>query len=520
MPVFRTAPPSLFREERAEAFEAFAEKAMDFLRKDYPSFECLGDVIKADGVAWQVLKQQSLYGENNPLRKCEGSLDFIAACLDEGISIKKIWNQVSRNNYQGILGELGFRGLHGIHFRMDVASEADRIAYTCKLANELFEDAARSSNLPALNILSAVTYEVKPSIIGFVVNPPSGEGGCRQVSVDEATSLSNLSYRGETQAHDDDSFRHAVKRYLQPDRLKDGLGQAVEKALIPLVYNFGYKLKAEGVDNETVMREVSRRIDILVADMGLNEAFQNALSRQILINLFSAFPDGLKMLQAKPEELQGVMLAPVLIDDPLAALFPSTLQGPLKLFSHSTVNPREHQAGKIIDYLTDAGYPLELDTAIQGCLATEHFLVHLAYRQSGRSPALEKKLEENIPLNQVHRSVLTYLSEPGHLCDYSDAAVLRVIAEALDLEENAVSKFKKPVPNRASRTPEGYSSMAPILKDRPHLFESVLEMIEDRNLLTQGIIEWCGFTHRELKALGKRAPNELKKVILESSLGL
>jgi hypothetical protein len=521
MPVFKTAKISLFREDRAKAIEDFAEKVMDYLSKDYPSDKCFGDIAREGGIEWQVLGNQKFWiGDSNPLKNSAGSLDFIAACLDEGIAIKRIWNQIGAHGYDSIVSEMVMRGLHSIHFRMDVANEADRIAYTCSLAGELLDDAAQNPRLPRMRILSATTREMNGTAIGLLVNPPSGDGDCQQITIDQAAVLSHQKYRGETHEDEDSFFRQAVADYLQVSLIDkvSNLVIVIEKAMVPLVYNFGYKLKAQGIDSQTVMHQASKRIDVLLSHVEMSKEFKVGLQRQILINLFSAFPDGLELLKAQPEELQGVMLDHALVSDPLARLFTHTLQGPLALFAHSSVKPEKSQAGKIIEYLAQAGYQLKLDTAIQGILANKYPLIHLAYQQDGASQGLERTLERD-GLEAIHRAVGQYLSEPSRLSQYSDLTVLKLISGALDfeLETRDTMKF---VPNLESRAPSKYASVALVLKARPHLFVPVLEMLEEKKMLTAGIFEWCGFDGRAIKALGNRAPKELKVMLLESGLGL
>lgn len=520
MQVFKTANISLFREDRAKAIEDFAEKAMGYLSKDYPSDKCFGDIAREGGIEWQVLGNQKAWiGDSNPLNNSAGSLDFIAACLDEGISIKKIWNQIGAHGYDSIVGEMVVGGLHGIHFRMDVANEADRISYTCRLANELFNDAAKSQHLSRLSIMSTATHELNVPTIGFLVNPPWG-GNCQHVTGDQAVLLSSLNYRGETRKEDDALFLHAVNSYLRVDSLErlSNRVAVIENALVPLVYNFGYKLKAQGADTKTVMDEATRRIDVLLSHVEMSKEFKVGLQRQILINLFSAFPDGLELLKAQPEELQGVMLDHALVSDPLARLFTHTLEGPLALFAHSSVKPEKYQAGKIIEYLAQAGYQLKLDTAIQGRLANSYPLIHLAYQQDGASQGLERTLERD-GLEAIHRAVGQYLSDPIRLSQYSDLTVLKLISGALDFELKTRDAMKF-VPNLESRAPSKYASVALVLKARPHLFVPVFEMLEEKKMLTAGIFEWCGFDGRAIKALGNRAPKELKVMLLESGLGL
>jgi hypothetical protein len=526
MPVFRTAKLSLFREDRARAYEALAERSMNELSNIYHGHQCFGDVVREEGVAWQLLNRQPWFRENNPMMDNGGNLDFMAACMDEGISVVKIWNHVNTCNITQFHRELAAHGLHGIHFRMDVSSEADRIAYTCELANAIFQGTFSKTGSPdPISSLSLLTKELRLAIYKFIESIPMSNHGYEELSRDQIGALVSLDYKGNLDEEDQAFFTSSVAELLNLKVPLNGmtftqLGQAIENAMVPLVYNFGYKLMADGAGILTTMKEAARRINVLVGFVPGSSEFCKALSRQMLINLFSAFPEGLKMLQAKPEELQGVMLNPVLIDDPLAEAFSMTLAGPVALFSQQTPTKPEMEEGILIKYLANAGYPVHLDTAINGYLANQSEMLFLACKSPGWSSAVDEKLQKNGKESQVNWRFAASLFKPDVLCQYSDQAVLNLIALSLDHEIREQSKYDAPVTAKDRRFPKGFASPAAILKDRPHLCEPVLEMLEQREWITPNIVEWCGFTHRELKVLGSRAPRALKSIVLESGLGL
>jgi hypothetical protein len=277
---------------------------------------------------------------------------------------------------------------------------------------------------------------------------------------------------------------------------------------------------ASGAGIQTTMNEADRRIDVLLGFYAASNDFKAALARQIQINLFSAFPEGLEILEAQPEELQGVMLNQVLVDDPAAQDFGATLSGPVALFSQRTQKRSEFRSGKLIEFLAGAGYPIHLDTAVDGYLAKEHDIANLLIGHSGWSPALDQAFQKEGHTGRVNKALSAPLFEPSVLRQYSDKAVLNMIAHALTFEFRAIQSGNQKTPMGFIKYFYRYDSPASVLRERPHLFEPVLQMLEARNCIEASIVAWCGFTHRELKALGNRAPKDLKKILLESSLGL
>jgi hypothetical protein len=97
---------------------------------------------------------------------------------------------------------------------------------------------------------------------------------------------------------------------------------------------------------------------------------------------------------------------------------------------------------------------------------------------------------------------------------YSDAAVLALVTRL-------ISHVQAP----GSRNPQKFleadaKSLDMTFKDRPHLRDEVLQLLIDHKLLTKDMFEWLGFGHRELKKVGREAPNELKQFVLQDALGL
>ena len=516
MAFFRNADISMFHEGRAQALEQFAEKANAYVREYKPDHEYLSDVLKDGGLGLSMLRAQPWF-EQSPLLNHRGNLDLLAGFVAEGADLSFVWPFISSKTIDLFQRDLVETGLHGIHFRMDLKDEAARVEHTCKLANYVFSTLyERQRQKSPLAALTSLTQGTDSAVDAYLAFDDERRRGAYGFSHEELAALTWSGARDWVSADSEDErvFRRGVQKMLSSARdhgLPDTkeLVARIQTALVPLVYNYGYKLKAQGTDNELVMEAADRRVDVLLDFMGPSPALREALKRQILINLFSAFPDGLEMLKARREELQGIVYSSVIFDDPMGRLFRRTLSGPVELFSQRNSVEKPDRGLGVINFLAKTAYPVDLSIGIHGFLAGQPGIVHLAHQYDGWSAALDKKLQVNIP-----RVLGVYLSDPERLRRYSDATVLKLIEHIFDKYTKNMAEFKG-----FTMMPTFYKRPASVLKDRPHLLEPVLEMIEARDILNPAVFEWCGFGGVELKVLGTRAPNALKKFVLEDSLG-
>jgi hypothetical protein len=524
MAFFRKSDISMFTAERAQALEQFAEKANDYVRELKPDHAFLSDVMKDGGVGLEMLRIQPWF-EQSPLLNHRGNLDLLAGFVAEGADLSFIWPYISSKTIYLFERDVTEVGLHGIHFRMDLKNEASRVEHTCKLANYVFDTThERQIQRSPISTLTTLTEGVDAAIEAYLDTGEEQRRGEYGFNQEELWRLTRNSPRDWVSAGSEDEimFRRGVRKMLSSIKdvggpsIKD-LAERIEFALLPLVYNYGYKLKAAGSDNEVVMGAAARRIDVLLDFIGPSPALREALRRQILINLFSAFPDGLEMLQAKREELQGVMSNPVFFDDSMGAMFKKTLAGPVELFSQCKSVEKPDRGLGVIKFLANTPYPVDLNIAIHGFLTWRSGIVHLAHQHQGWSESLDQRVQVNVP-----RVLGIYLSDPERLGRYSDAAILKLMDHYLDRFTERFEALKKFGPNvdiAVINMPEDYKSFAPVLQARPKLIEPILEMLESRGILTPPMVEWCGFGANELKTLGSRASTKLKRMVLEDSLG-
>jgi hypothetical protein len=489
-----------------------------------PDHEFLSDAFVNGGLPLQWLTTKLDLLETT-LVNYQGNLDFMAGLLEEKADLNFVWQYLSTKKLNKVRRDLGDAGLHGLHFRMNLKDDGARTHYTCLLAAHLVQNVSESQQrVSPIGSISALINQTDQAI-AIQEHLDTGHENTRGelgLSRDEMVALTDTNHNEWCTEESKAIFRRGVSKMLL--LLKDygevpspeDLATRIEGLMTPLVYNFGYKLKAQGKDDEVVIEAASRRIDLLLSFAPGAPSFHDALKRQILINLFSAFPECLERLQAQPEELQGVMLNPALISDPSAKLFSKTLAGPAQLFTRSSSMEKEERAFPLINFLAKTPYPIDLNIAINGHLFKHTGIIYLAHKHQGWSASLEEKILQSGSPMCINRNLGIYLSHPDRIRQYTDTAVLKMIEQAIYVEEKSSKHYARP----PDRGPMAYESIAPLLKERPHLAVPVIEIMDKYDYIRPAMIDWCGIGPEVLKILGSKAPSELKKVLLESSLGL
>jgi hypothetical protein len=524
MAFFRNTDLAMFRDDRALELEQFAEKANAGIRELCPSHEFLSDAFVNGGLPLQWLTMKfDLFQEN--LVNHHGNLDLMAGLLEENADLSFAWRYISTKNLSMLRRDVVDTGLHGIHFRMNLKNNASRMHYTLLLADQLlkttYEKQHRRSPIAEISALTNKADQAS-AIQEYLDLGVEESRGSLALSSGEMVALTDTDLNEFAIEERRNSFLYGVIKLLSSAKdseegpSMEDLATRIEGLMIPLIYNFGYKLKAQGHDDNTVIEVVSRRIDLVLSFAPGAPAFVEALKRQILINLLSAFPGSLELLQAQPEELQGVMLNPVLLSDPVANLFSRTLAGPAQVFTKSHSMEKEERAFPLIDFLANTPYPLDLNIALHGYLFKNTGIIYLAHKNQSWTAPLEEKILSSASPMCINRNMGIYLSHPERIRKYTDPAVLKMIEQAIYVEVKTCKHYQQPL----KRGPMAYESIAPLLKERPHLAVPVVQLMDKYDYVTPAMVEWCGIGPEVLKILGNKAPGALKKVLLESSLGL
>jgi hypothetical protein len=515
--MFRPKTLEILTDERVQSLRQFSEKAGPVLQSHIPTAEYIIDVLLNDYLAWSELDDHPTTTDIEKPMVARGGLDFIAACIHEDKDVAHSWDFLAECHDSEFRHDLVKCGLHGIHFRMNLKTQSDRMIYTCKLADIMFDRSGESSHLGIVPLtgFSLVSGHLEDCIDWYVIDEYAEEGGYTEYSEQELMALCGPTNHPILPIEDKAAFRRLVEQKIFGDEFPEsrhawGTAAKIEQALLPLIYNYGYKLKARGLPGHEVLVRASSRVEALLSFLPASSEFLKALERQILINLFSAFPEDLELLNAQPEELQGVMLNPILIKDTHVRFFQKTLAGPLALFTPRYSASVGHRGTQMVSFFKDTPYPLHLDMAVRGHLQGLQEIIHLAENCPGRSMVFEQLLLDDSTLFDPHIGLIRYLAEPEQLESYSDGAVLKLFEKVIINDDVHFVRD-----NGKSQVP----SVAPVFNQRPHLFEAVIQILEDNDRLNHTLFEWCGFGVKELKAIGKRAPSELKGAFLEDSLG-
>jgi len=530
--IFRNTSFDILAPERAQALESFARRCLEKLNVDGWDVSESTKLSDLDAQHWrEICDSPEFYGKN-PILDTKGGLDYIALCEKAGIDLFEHWDKVSSTSGDDMMLEMERSGLHGLHFRMNLPDPALRLAAVGALAEHLFylEEKVLTTT-PNLDYCHYPIVMMSCAIDDITDKLDDYQNWIsrQDSSIPEYTSarlIELLQFEG-VGSHPGSKtlFELALKQLISEkgiyqDELDDGTLERgtllfqIQKALHPLVYNVGYRLKIQGHTNEQVQAAVEPTIDSLLNLAQTSPNFSRALKRQILINLFSAFPEALEQLQAKPEELQGVMLNEVLITHPDARHFRKTLAGPLALFSAQETLSTQDKGYQVIEFLTAAGYPLHADIAVRGELYGTPSFEFLLLHCQGACEALRTHYLTRYHDFGMPHEIAQHLTQPDVLSWYDDQSALTIIELALP---HAVPAG---ITHRQYGTPEVFSSLGGFMEARPWLAQPILDILVKHQYVNPFAFEYFGFGGKELDLLDSKSSERIREDILAGDLGL
>ena len=221
------------------------------------------------------------------------------------------------------------------------------------------------------------------------------------------------------------------------------------------------------------------------------------------------------MMNATTEEIQGAFLDPALVGHPCTEAFGFTLCGPVAVFGAEASTRKADRRTQIVEYFKETPYALDFEVAIRGRMAKSEIIVDLFADKysNGHSTFMDEILCGQRPQVFIPEDLLGHLLHRDRICRYSDQAVLELVTRTL-------SHIRAPGVLGRKFLAEGSRGLDLTFKDRPHLRDAVLQMLDENKLLTKDMFDWFGFGARELKVLGRRASNDLKQHVLQGALGL
>jgi hypothetical protein len=452
--------------------------------------------------------------------------------IQEGKELnEELWDKLSDCTFSELQSDMVEFGLHSLHFRVNLNTLTDRIEAVVQLSRALFdvysEGAYAGESVYPVGVLSTVLADDYQNYVDqcqAAEEDNEGGEGIQPFTPDQLNELLHLNLR-QRSLHPEHAYEEGLRYFMSQKGAYEEIIQAkqlprlvqcqlIEAALMALVYNYGYRLKTEYLSNYDVKEEVSPIIDRLLTPLEAGVEFTAALKRQILINLFSAFPKGLEMFNARPEELQGVMLDPVLLVHPDAQFFEATLSGPLALFTPGRSCSYEHRATQLIDFLAEAGYPIHMDIAQCGLLGNTKHIEKLLQYEPTLSETLDRAIKTGFDGRGIPQMLGVCLLDTERLLQLSDNSVLGLF------ETYAKNINVLPPRMHNDLNPQSRRNYAEVFKQRPHLVEPVLDIVVQGGHLDVKSFRALGFGERELCLLGDRASDELKVNVLAQDLGL
>ena len=413
--------------------------------------------------------------------------------------------------------DLKVAGFHGLHFRIDADEPEKTGQYVREIASKVLEIETWSLGIfyPLVELSMVSGQDRLEMLDRYVAKPKAPERGELEVPKEFLEMLLNPNLEsGQSTAGFDLAVKYLIAGWKDLAKMSAGSASTrLERGFMPLVYNYGYQLMTDGVSCQDVADRVSPIIDHLLMIINLPKAFSEGIKRHLLINLFSPFPEGLKMLDTQPEELQGIVLHPGLVGSKFCRMFQKTLGGPLSVFSPLEKRFKDNRAERIVSYFDRIGYPLSFETAVKGHLAQHFPISYLPDREVGPSVYVETVMATGDRTSPITAGVSKKLMMPSTLQKYSDAAKIEIIDNALMFISQDQRGFD--TVNLAD-----YTSIASVFKNSPAIIPQVVESIAKYNQAKIGVFDLFGFGGREIKLLGSRAPMDLKLHFLDEELGL
>ncbi|AYG47954.1 hypothetical protein DV532_27115 (plasmid) [Pseudomonas sp. Leaf58] len=535
-PIFGTSLPIELKPERVQVVSQFADEALELAMAHDQQFTTLAEMAEENGY-WDEAHLDEFIKSQHGLKLLShfferGVLDIATLIVADKVEdIDDFWGNFATFELEELRKDLMQYGLHGLHFRSNMPTQDHRLAAVKLLSQRLFDLQSEAYTtdpcfpLGALSCLIKLDYEKEFQHARQVEEGAELADDIPRANRHHLNALLGLGL--ETTEGKPWSLKRAVDYFLSYEgqydypTLKDTLkpqklANMIQLGFRCLVYNRGYQLKAaQGCARMTdfeLMRAVEPTIDRLLTPFKASPEFNQALKRQVLINLFSAFPSGLALLDAQPEELQGVILDPVLRSHPDARYFATTLAGPTHLFAANRSAPKQHKATQVAEFLQAAGYPIHIDIACKGWLSTLGQTGNLIDHAEGKSDVLDAFFSESRTLDDTPFGTALSLLTPEYLAHYSDSAVINLIKAGAQIScpEAGYLTYRR-------------ACAAIDLRDffaaRADMIPVVLSALEKDDLISIHAFKLCGFGRRELTLLDN-PPGSLNEHILGGDLGL
>lgn len=290
--------------------------------------------------------------------------------------------------------------------------------------------------------------------------------------------------------------------------------EPLDYLLRTLIYNPGLRFKARGLSTQAIIDRLqvplSALTEVMLTDRieGDVEQVLESFRRQVMVNLFSPFPEDLAYLDVRMAELIG---RPGMNNTCPALMLP-TYKGPLSIFAGIADNKN---AAQVAAGMENGGTVIDLCQALTGLLENYGEINELV-TYKGTCELLEGYLRNVCWSGPGENDLVKYLYPLTYCMDFSRLPMdskIGFVGVWLEMgweRLQADMTLDKNDPD----APTGY------LEADPDLRRFMVDWLVMNQRLDARLLHWCGYGGEVLELLGEKANDTLKTELLESDLGL
>jgi hypothetical protein len=324
-------------------------------------------------------------------------------------------------------------------------------------------------------------------------------------------------YRGKWKAQElpYDTIKTMTKAiYHQYLEEKIECDEPLDYLLRTLVYNPGLRFKARGLSTQAIIDRVQVPLcaltELMLSDRieGDAQPVLDSFRRQVMVNLFSPFPEDLAYLEVRMAELIG---RPGM-NNACPALMLPTYKGPLSIFAGIADNKN---TAKVAAGMENGGTTIDLCQALTGLLENfEEINELVSYK--GTCELLEGYLRNVCWSGPGENDLVKYLYPLTYRMDFSRLPMDSKIGFVGVWLEMAWERLQ------ANLALDINDPDAPVgmLQADPDLRRFMVDWMVMNHRLDARMLHWCGYGGEVLERLGDQANDTLKAELLESDLGL
>lgn len=505
---FKDADPSVLSAQRQKQLQDFANHfgplASSYGYVDSDVVSILHSLQPDHYFLLDELKKTGLHDLEDP------RVDLMPLLLDEGVDLLMDVHYYYPFEMAEWKEEVSKGGIHLAHFRMAMPNHADQVAATLQVCDSANVGEVNSS-VESLTITELSAFRFDDSDLLQFRDEPSDVQGFTLGQIAKGFWLDDSEEKWSVA-----SFNKIINKMVElrvnvlvPNTAahwSQHLSMVCREHL-PIAYNMGYRMAASGADIAVVVGRMEKLIAKCTSTIKSNPTLCSAIRRQALVNFCSAFPEGLKLIDASPGELYGCNKGQIHIGSHLDQTM-EVFGGPLQAFTFRLANVQDDCRAQIARSLNERGLGFKIEylkdarSALLMLKMPEVFdgLEH-------PSPVIQEQgLDWFIELGGMLKSValskdwLKRIFTPASVVHYPDVVLLSVVESAI--------------------THDLSGDLTAIFRARPQLVAPALDMLMQQDKVNLQFFDAFGFDRHELKIAGNKASSQLIDRQFGADLGL